>query len=361
MKNERPRQARGNNHPLELLIIGAGAIGGYIGGSLSRTGHTPTYLCTTRTASRLRQQGLYVGLMDDEFHDPEPRVAESLPAAFEENTFDAVLLAVKSYATGEIAAELARWKDLLPPVVCLQNGVENETMLAGVLGAQKVIAGTVTTAVARPEANRVLVERRRGIGIAAQRFEPGLIDRLLKAMNQAGLGARLYSNAAAMKWSKLLTNLIANPIAALTGLTPGQIYRHPGLFEIEMRQLQEALQVMTALGVPVIDLPGTPVRLLSAIAGWPAWISQPLLRRGIGGARGEKMPSFYVDLSTGSQRTEIDYLHGAVARFGRQVGVDAPINQILTDAVNRISRGDWDRQRFTKRPDAFLAWIHPQV
>ena len=58
-----------------------------------------------------------------------------------------------------------------------------------------------------------------------------------------------------MKWSKLLTNLVANASSAILAMTPDEIFSDPQLFKVEARQLKEALVVMGALGVPAVDLP----------------------------------------------------------------------------------------------------------
>ncbi len=55
----------------------------------------------------------------------------------------------------------------MPPILCLQNGVDNEPAIAAVLGPDRVIAGTVTCSIARRAAGDIVLEKARGIGIAA--------------------------------------------------------------------------------------------------------------------------------------------------------------------------------------------------
>ena len=117
----------------------------------------------------------------------------------------------------------------------------------------KVIYGTVTSAVGRQSAGSMILEKLRGLGIAA---EHPLSEKLVAAMDAALLNARLYPNAADMKWSKMLTNLIANASSAILDMTAAEIFSHPGLFQMEMRMLREALTVMEAQGIKVVDLPG---------------------------------------------------------------------------------------------------------
>ena len=116
----------------------------------------------------------------------------------------------------------------LPPVLCLQNGVENEAAIAEVLGSQKVIPGSVTSAIGREATGEIVLERLRGVGIAAGH---PLSGSLVEAFNQAGLNARLYPPLRTMKWSKMLTNLLANASSAILDMTPAEIFAHQGLYQ----------------------------------------------------------------------------------------------------------------------------------
>jgi 2-dehydropantoate 2-reductase len=162
-----------------------------------------------------------------------------------------------------------------------------------------------------------------------------------------------------MKWSKMLTNLLANASSAILNLTPAQIFAHPGLYNLEHQQLREALSVMKKLDLHVVSLPGTPVRLLAfAVKSLPASLSRPLLQRAVGKGRGEKMPSFHIDLYAGRTQSEVDYLNGAVVRFGAQVGVPTPVNRLLNETLLALARGELPRETFALQPEKLLAELH---
>jgi len=340
-------------NPLSILCFGAGAIGTYIGGSLALSGHRVVFIERPDVIPELRERGLRLRLNGEERVVGAPRMATSLDEALGQGPFDTALLAVKSFDTAALAESLAPYAVALPPVLSLQNGVENEAALAKVLGKERVIAGTVTTAVSRRGVGDVAVEKLRGTGIGSNHL---LSPVLVNAFNAAGLKAQAFNHPQGMKWSKMLTNLIGNATSAILDWPPGRIYAHPGLFRLEMEQLREALRVMRALGYPVVNLPGTPVRLLAwAIWRLPAAVSRPLLVRAVGGGRGEKMPSFHVDLAMGRTRSEVGYLNGAVVRFGQQAGVPAPVNRLLTDTLEHIVRGEIPRAEFAGQPEKLLA------
>ena len=120
-----------------------------------------------------------------------------------------------------------------------------------------------------------------------------------------------------MKWSKLLTNLTGNATSAILDEPVSTLFADRRLYEVEIAVLRECLAVMAALGFRPVDLPGTPVRALALAASrLPRFIAQPALTRALGGGRGDKMPSFHIDLHGGRGQTEVRFLNGAVVRYG---------------------------------------------
>lgn len=318
---------------LTILILGAGAIGGYLGASLALNDNRIVILEREHNAEVLRKQGFYLTIGQRTHHLNNIAVVSSLEEAMNFVTYDAVFIAVKSYATAEVTRVLAPHSAQLPPIVCFQNGVENEAALSGALGAGKVVAATVTTAVAKEGPGRIRLERLRGIGLSANN---AFSKRLAAAMNAAGLKARLYGNADSMKWSKLLTNLLCNASCAILDLTPAQVMAKPELFNLEMRQLREALSVMRALRLKVVDLPGIPVRALALATRLPASLARLLMARAVGGGRGGKMPSLHIDLHRGKIQSEVNWLNGAVVRAGQKLGINTPVNKRLNEALIKL-------------------------
>ncbi len=338
---------------LKILSIGAGAIGTYIGGSLMLQGHEVVFLERPAVAQKLQQQGLRLNRNGEEHQLEAPQMASSIADALEMAEFDIAIFALKSFDTPVFLESIREFCDIFPPILCLSNGVANEPAIARVLGPDKVIAATVTTAVGRRDAGDVIVEKLRGVGIA--QTHP-LSGQLLAAFNQAGLIAQGFESPAAMKWSKMLTNLIANASSAILDMPPGEIFKNPKLYAIEIAQLRETLKVMQAQGLKPVDLPGTPIQLLAfAVRFLPLWLSRPLMARAVGGGRGEKMPSFHIDLHQGRGKSEVDYLNGAVVRAGKEQQVPTPINQTLNELLMKLTHGDLPLDAFANKQTAFLA------
>lgn len=269
--------------------------------------------------------------------------------------YDVGVFALKSFDTASALDQLIATGAPVPPILSLQNGVDNEPTIAAKLGAANVITGTVTTAVGKPGVGEVTEEKLRGIGIA---LNHPLAPRLVTALNDAHLVARGYPHPGPMKWSKLLTNLTGNATSAILDLPVGALFADRRLYEVEVAVLRECLAVMRALGYRPVDLPGTPVRALAfAAQRLPRFIAQPALTRALGSGRGDKMPSFHIDLHSGRGQTEVRFLNGAVARLGAAHGVPTPVNTVLTTTLEALSAGRQSVETFRRKPEALLALL----
>ena len=265
-----------------------------------------------------------------------------------------MILAVKLFDLEAALETAARWPDA--PVLTVQNGVGAEAIVAAARGAP-LIAGSLTASiVAVPGGVRRL--RRGGLGLAAVHGEaPGRLATTAAAFAEGGLATRVYPDAVAMKWSKLVANLVGNASSAILDLDPGAIYADPHGFAIERRQLLEARAVMGALGIAPVDLPGAAVRPLLLGARLPASLGRPVLARAIGGARGGKSPSLRLHVRGGEGSppqpgpTEVRWLNGAVVREAAQRGVAAPVNAALEALVEEVAADAGRAAWFSGRPD----------
>jgi 2-dehydropantoate 2-reductase len=352
--------------PLTILSFGAGAIGTYIGGSLALAGHQVVFVEQPAVIADLQTRGLKLDLSVDkrrgeksnfEIRDSVSFVG-SLDEAFKLASYDVILFALKSFDTQSALDTLKPIYQSTnlstPPILCLQNGVDNEPAIAAALGADKVLYGTVTSAIGRRAAGDIVLEKLRGMGVAAGH---PLSERLVAALDGAYLNARLFPKAIDMKWSKLLTNLLANPTSAILNMTAAEIFADPRLYRLEIEQLKECLAVVQAQGIGVVDLPGTPVRALAFATRLPLWLSKPFLSKVAGAGRGAKMPSFHIDLHTGRAQSEVTYLHGAIVRAGEKFGVPTPVNKALTETLLRLTEKKIPLDTFAHQPLKLLSLI----
>jgi len=273
----------------------------------------------------------------------------------------AVILTVKAYDVESVVAGLAAVMPSPPPVVvCLQNGVGSEELAARFFEPEHVIAGAITLSVERPEPGRLrLLTSHGGIALAPHApaplpqgrpgpsgpsrgsgaTGPGLAGAVwVEALRVAGFRVRLYRSGQAVKWSKLLLNLWANATSAVFDRPPQQVVSEPSLFHVDYLAFREALRVMAVLGIPAVDLPGYPVRLLAALGrALPESLFRLLLGNRVAGGRGGKMPSLWLDLRSGRGRSEVGFLNGAVVEAGRRAGVSTPANRALAVTLEDLT------------------------
>ena len=339
---------------MKIIIFGAGAIGTYVGASLILASQEVHFLERQPSAGILGKQGITMRKKSMVQKVSGLNIHSSLNSIGNLSEFDLGILAVKSYDTKDFINSMSGFLKELPAILSLQNGVENENWLAETLGWEKVIGGSVTTAIGRSAPGEITVEKLRGIGIAGS---SPLVPQIVAVFNRAGLKARRYSNVPGMKWSKMLTNLPANASAAILNMLPAEVFADRDLFEMEMLQLREALSVMKAKGYPVTNLPGTPVRLLAAGCRFPGWAGQPLIGGFLSRGRGDKKPSFLLEIQNDTGKTEVGYLNGAVERFGKEMGIPTPVNTGLNNILQQMAEGRVDRQEFDHKPSRLLDLI----
>jgi 2-dehydropantoate 2-reductase len=335
---------------MRFLILGAGAIGTWIGANLVMARQSVTFVGRAPFVQAACAQGIHVTLPGGEtWRLRDLDVATSLAEALQRPSSgcDAILLCMKSFALDGAIAELRECAEASSnaSLLAFQNGVGSEEKLAAVFGEQRVVAATLTSPISMEGPAAVRLERLGGgVGLAALTLRAGERWQMTQAMACAPLLAvRTYADWRAMKWSKLLLNLIGNATSALLGASPAEIYANRRLFAVEMRMLREAVAVMDAHApaIEAVNLPGYPARVLAfALRVLPYGLLQPILARRVARGRGNKMPSLYDDVAHRTGRSEVTALNGAVVAAGRRLGVPTPVNAALTEMVLRAVQPD---------------------
>jgi len=348
------------NGKLKVLVFGAGAIGTYFGGSLALAGHQVVFVERQDIVEELHEKGLRLDLTLDKRRNTQDasRVASSafvivssLEEALRYGPFDVALFALKSFDTQAALEGIKPFAEKMPPILCLSNGVANEPAIAKALGADKVIYGTVTTAIGKRGSGDIVLEKLRGVGVA--KGHP-LSEKLNAALGKAYLNSQLFEDASSMKWSKMLTNLIANPTSAILDMTAGEVFANKDLYKVEIDMLKECLAVMEAQGFEVVDLPGTPVRALAVATKLPLWLSKLFLGKAAGAGRGARVPSFHIDLYSGRGKSEVDYLHGEVVRAGEKHNVPTPVNKTLNETLMALINKEISLEKFARQPEKLI-------
>ena len=334
--------------------MGAGAIGMLMGYRLEQAGHKVTLVGRTAAAQAAAENGVIV--YD---HTGEHRLKATVVLAVDQIAHrpDIIILTVKAFDTGPATSQIAPLANADIPILLIQNGVGGEAAGLEALPSGRWF-GAVTTLVA---------ERLGPAQVRQSKREASLVIAPLANVDSIGEMVDLFQNAGfdevrscrsydAMKWSKLLLNVLGNAVPAIVDMSPGQTITDCHLFTIERAAYLEALAVMRASSIHPMPLPGYPVPLLAwAMRRLPAATLRTLLSRLIVGGRGGKKPSLCMDLAGRRAKSEVQFLNGAVVRQGEKVGIATPVNRSLTDTLLSIAGGEEPWERYQGNPQALMA------
>jgi 2-dehydropantoate 2-reductase len=342
---------------MRILIYGAGAVGSFIGGHLALAGHDVTLLGRARLAEAVSSSGLVVRQADgsERVVSQQIRATSSLPDALLGAPYDWIAFTMKAYDTVEAISELQSLIPEPPPIVSFQNGIGNEESLRSAFGAEKIVAGTLTTPVSMPDARTVIEEKRRGVAISIDAPSAAPIT---DALSQTSLTLSTVDRADSLKWSKLLLNIVGNVVPAILDLPPAAVFGNPALFNIEWMALREAVKIIDLNSIPLANLPGAPARTLAqAVRSVPKALLQLLLAQQVRRGRGNKPPSLLAALRAGARRTEIAWLNGAVVKAADSVHQLAPVNHALALILSDITTGRATWEMYRRSPDLLITSI----
>jgi 2-dehydropantoate 2-reductase len=330
-----------------VLIIGAGAVGSFVGARLALSGAAVTLVGRGPLAEAARSSGLSLAEPEGERRTPPLAAYDSLAGALRASAYDLAILTVKAYDTAVVLAEIAAAAVSPPPILSFQNGIGNEEALARSLGPDRVIAGAIETPLTVPQPGAVIAHRSRYRAGLAPVGSTAPAAEAAAALARAGLRIDLYDDYRRLKWSKLLLNLPANAACAILDWTPAQIMADPNTAALEARAWQEAFRVMRGQGIAPVSLAGYPLSLLAPIIPRlsPSLLARGL-RRTVAGGRGSKSPSLRVAMA-GGKRSEVGWLNGAVAAAGLATGISTPVNAAFTDILSALAQGrdQWSEWR----------------
>jgi 2-dehydropantoate 2-reductase len=343
---------------MRIVVVGAGAIGSYLGAALAMDGHQVGLLGRAGYVARVRERGVTVAQGGVERVVTGVTAAERIEDLVTGEAaagFDLAIVTVKAFDTAEAARLLQPFVSAgRGRVVLIQNGVGGDEIAAGLLPPSALVTGVTTAVVAvRDMAHYEVRGKGGGLCLAPYVPEGAPVEPLVAMFQRAGVRCRACPDGRAIRWSKLLLNMMANAVPAITGLSPAEVYAEDLLYALEAAAVREALAVMHAAGVRPARLPGYPVDVLAwLLERAPQGLARALLRRMVGGARGGKKPSLQIDLERGRSESEVTYLNGAVAREAARLGLPAPVNGTIAAVLEGLAAGTLEHGAFRHSPQA---------
>lgn len=321
---------------MKIAIVGAGAIGGYLGAQLSLAGEEVTFVARNRNLRAIRDGGFHLFLENgSEVHARNVRAVQHMADAGPQ---DAVLLTVKAHQLSELLPDLRGLFGPQTMVVSMINGipwwyfqrhggplegrvlhsVDPDGRISAAIEPERVIGSVVYPAaeLIAPGVVRVIEGNRFTLGEPdGQRSER--VATLSQAMIRAGFKAPVSKDIRNEIWVKLWGNLSFNPISALTHATLQDICRFPPTRALAGRMMAEAQAVAEALGVQFR------ISLEQRIAGAEAV--------------GAHKTSMLQDLEQG-RALELAALVGSVIELGLLCGIPTPTIEAIHAAASLLTR-----------------------
>ncbi len=312
LPGERPSGSGGGR----FVILGAGAVGSYLGRALE-SGGARLAIADVDPAVRATWAERGVAVIEPAAGREAARWVEG----------DVVVLATKATVA---AAALAPVPEGVP-VIAITNGM----LEAGDLRPKGPLAwGVVDFAASLAAPGQAVCTQRGGLTLGRE----GAGDatrRLAEALAESPISARLISDIDGYRWSKLVLNASFDPIATLTGQTFGQVFAHRPSRRALRRLLAEGVAVARAAGVDLHRVHGTRPSTLARVLGVPL-LSEVAARAGARRARRIES-ALLADLRRGAP-TEVDFLNGHIVRTAERLGIAAPTHRRTWEMIHDLER-----------------------
>lgn len=307
---------------MRVGIIGAGALGSVIGGSLAEAGNDVLLVNRNRAhVDAINRDGLTIRA---DGKDRAVAIRAAIPAEVGDPA-DLVIVLVKSFHTAEAVSEAIGLVGPNTTVLSLQNGLGHEDILIGLVGRDRVIAGKTYVGGIMFGPGHVIAGvdgKETIIGELDGRISPR-IERIAATFEAAGMKLVVSRNIMGAMWDKLLVNIATGALSGITRLAYGGLYAVPELEVAAMAAVAEAIAVAKASGIA-----------LETVHPRDAWVKAG------SGLPPEFKASMLQSLEKGSV-TEVDFINGAVVRAGAKAGVPTPVNATLVACVKGIERAEF--------------------
>lgn len=303
---------------MKIAVVGPGALGCLIAGFLKSKAGEDVWLLdnSPERAKKISENGIRIEGVSG---NHTIKIAATADAK-DIGPVDLVIICVKSYSTEDASKEI---KDIVgenTSVLTLQNGIGNVQILNDYFGEDKVIAGVTNHGSTLLSTGHI---RHAGKGDTIIGKADGKLSRELKdvaaALTKAGFPTKISKDIDSIIWSKLIINVGINALTAITRLTNGKIIVHEEARDLLRSAVQEAARVVKRKRIKLSY--DDPIQKVESVAK----------------ATSANASSMLQDVLS-KNRTEIDFINGAIVRHGKATGIPTPVNEMLTALVKTIEK-----------------------
>ncbi|MFQ6136099.1 MAG: ketopantoate reductase family protein [Candidatus Hydrothermarchaeales archaeon] len=300
---------------MKVAVMGAGAVGGYFGGILAKSGVDVALIARGKHLQAMKEKGLFVKSYKGDFKAKVKTTSD--PRAI--SPVDLILFTVKSYDTEEAIQLCFPMIRENTSVLSLQNGIDNDEKIAKAVGWEKVIGGVAYIGVSLEEPG---VIRHSAVGkIAFGELDGRVTDRvkeIAEMFSKAEIPFEISGDIVKLKWKKLVWNAAFNALTTITGATVADVMNDAKLRDIAVDAMNEVVEVAQKSGVELDE----------SVIDDALELSKNL---------GNFKTSMLQDFERG-RKTEVEALNKVVVEKGRGVNVRAPINHCLYSMVSFLEK-----------------------
>lgn len=310
---------------MKITIVGPGALGCLVGASLVKSGEDVWFLDKiAERAKILNANGIRIeGLTELSVK------AKATCDAKEIGVSELVIICVKSYDTEEAAKEARSAIGDNTLVLTLQNGLGNEETIAEIVGQEKVI-GAVTAHGATLLGDGRAKHAGKGETVIGRWYTPPArkdvkkwyiprrrLEEIASVLKKAGLETKISDSIKDVIWSKLIISVGINALGAITRLKNGDLLEYEGSRNIMRQAVLEAVKVAKRRRIDLTY--SDPMKKIESVCA----------------SCSGNFCSMLQDVLS-KDRTEIDYINGAIVSEGKNLNIPTPVNAVLTDLVKAV-------------------------
>ncbi len=307
---------------MKITVVGPGAMGSLLAALLTKLSSADKEAEDTiwlldkdvARAGRIAQEGIKVEGLAGNWQVPV-KVTADINAI---GQADLLIICVKAYDTKLALTQARTLVGENTYVLTLQNGIGNIEIIGEIVGNEKVIGGTANFGVTLVDAGNVKYTGKGEIiiGQLDGKITIGM-RRIRELFNRAGLETRVSRDIKSVLWSKLIINAGINALSAVTGLTNGRLVEIEPAHKILRLAATEAVRVAKRKRIKLLY--DDPLAKVEAVCE----------------ATSANVSSMLQDVLA-KNRTEIDFINGAIVRQGQELGIPVPVNSMLVDLVKTI-------------------------
>jgi 2-dehydropantoate 2-reductase len=302
---------------MKILVFGAGALGGFVGGVLSQK-YDVTLFGKEDKMLPIRDSGLRLTGVTEIV--AKPNIAYN-PKDLKDQDFDLIILTVKAYDTDSALEIIKDNLGLETTVLSLQNGLDNEVKIAKAIGEERTLGGVTSHGLTFVEPGHV---HHAGVGETKigemDGKESDRIKVFASAFASMGIETVISRDIKKEIWIKGIVNAGINPLTALTRLKNGFLLKVPSLEKLLEVTCQECIEVARTDGIDLSDC--------DAIEK----------TKNVARLTSENRSSMLQDIERG-RKTEIDSINGRIVKIGENNGIATPINSTLVSLIKGIEKG----------------------